>query len=308
MPSTLTPAITLARPNASPPGPLSPTIPSARPNSAPSGPLTSSQLINESHRGFAAGPLTADQPRCEAHTPFVGGNLSASQRHRGPHDHAASAELLFHAEMLSDIEGLRIATENRARSMRDVHGLDTSDYQAQMDALAAIEHQATLSLQRALRRHPLGPWVKRTVGIGEKQGARLIAAIGDPYWNALEDRPRRGPAELWAYCGYVPGQKRRKGEKSNWSAQAKMRAFLVAESCIKQAHSPYRAVYDQARAHKAEMIHDAPCQICAGKGKPADAAIGTPWRDGHKHTHALRLVAKAILRDLFLEARSAATG
>jgi hypothetical protein len=31
-----------------------------------------------------------------------------------------------------------------------------------------------------MRAHPLGPWVKRTTGVGEKTGARLLAAIGDP--------------------------------------------------------------------------------------------------------------------------------
>jgi hypothetical protein len=150
-----------------------------------------------------------------------------------------------------------------------------------LDALLKIEHQATLALQRAVRKHPLGDWIKRTVGIGEKQGARLIAAIGDVSYNHAEDRPRRGPAELWAYCGFRPDQKRRKGVQSNWNAQAKMRAFLIAESCVKHTTSPYRAVYDQARASWA--------------GRETSA--------GHQHNHALRRVAKAVLKDLFVEAR-----
>jgi hypothetical protein len=195
--------------------------------------------------------------------------------------------LLVAAAALDDIEKARNALSNRVGAMeRD--GLHiTKEYETQkaiLAGLAAIEHEATLALQRTLRKHPLGPWVKQTVGVGEKQGARLIAAIGDVYWNTLEDRPRRGPAELWAYCGYAPGQKRRKGVKGNWNAQAKMRAYLIAESCIKQRHSPYRAVYDAARANWVD--HDT--------------------TDGHKHNHALRLVAKAVLRDLFLAAKETA--
>jgi hypothetical protein len=60
-----------------------------------------------------------------------------------------------------------------------------------------------------------------------------------------------------------------------------MRAFLIAESCIKQRTSPYRADYDRARASWADK----------------------DTSDGHKHNHALRVVAKAVLRDMFIEAR-----
>lgn len=90
------------------------------------------------------------------------------------------SELLFHAEFLDDLERVRIATENRARALTQA-GFDGAVYDEQAKSLAKLEHEAVLHLQRAVRRHPLGPWVKRTVGVGEKQGARLIAAIGDPY-------------------------------------------------------------------------------------------------------------------------------
>jgi hypothetical protein len=266
--------------------------------------------------------------------------------------------LLIFADAFDDLERVRIATENRVRSLGQVKGLDGTDMEARLlelvDALQVLEHQAELSLKRALRTHPLGPWVKATVGIGEKQGARLLAAIGDPAWNHAEDRPRRGPAELWAYCGLHvinPGQssadaqpflagdpsgqdsadaqvgsaagsghpgdhekdvsqasvvsgvapKRARGQKANWNATAKMRAFLIAESCIKQAASPYRAVYDEGRAHYADAVHPQPCAQCGPKGKPAQP--GSPLSAGHQHARALRLVMKAILRDLWVEAR-----
>ncbi len=273
----------------------------------------------------------------------------------------ADALLLIFADALDDLERVRIATENRVRSLRQVKGLDGTDEEARLvelvDALAGLEHQAELTLKRALRKHPLGPWVKATVGIGEKQGARLLAAIGDPAWNHAEDRPRRGPAELWAYCGLHvinpghtssadhvnsagdpsgqtphdaqlcfaagsghPGDqnacdiqtsivsgvapKRARGTKANWNATAKMRAFLIAESCIKQATSPYRAVYDEGRTKYAAAVHPQPCAQCGPKGKPAQP--GSPLSAGHQHARALRLVMKAILRDLWIEARRSA--
>lgn len=60
-----------------------------------------------------------------------------------------------------------------------------------------------------MRKHPLGPWMKAQPGIGEKQGARLLAAIGDPFMRpeitredgAVEPSRPRTVSELWAYNG-----------------------------------------------------------------------------------------------------------
>lgn len=202
---------------------------------------------------------------------------------------------------------------------------------------ACLECQAIRNLEKEMRKHPLGPWVKATVGVGEKQGARLVVAIGDPYWNTLYDRPRT-VSELWAYCGLHvlpaaqmnsashqhsggggkqgdPGQTahaahnetagvaptRARGQRANWSATAKMRAYLVADSCIKQARSPYRAVYDDGRAKYADALHRVDCRRCGPAGKPAPS--GTPISAGHQHARAMRLVSKQILKDLWLESR-----
>lgn len=208
-------------------------------------------------------------------------NLGGDQALSDPPTTTVASELLFCAEFLDDTERIRIATENRLRSML-ADGNDATPYAGLLARLEQLEHEATLALRRVMRQHPLGAWVKQSKGVGEKQGARLIAAIGTVAYNHAEDRPRRGPAELWAYCGYAPGQKRKKGVKANWNATAKMRANRVAESCIKQMGSPYRVIYDKARASWADR----------------------DVKDGHKHNHALRVTAKEILKDLFLEART----
>ena len=124
--------------------------------------------------------------------------------------------LALAADILDDLERVRISNENRLRQLTrdqaDSDGIergfgldathpDVARLAALVQMLGDAEHQATLNLQRIMRKHPLGPWVRNTKGIGEKQGARLIAAIGDPYWNTLHDRPRT-VSELWAYCGY----------------------------------------------------------------------------------------------------------
>lgn len=255
---------------------------------------------------------------------------------------------------LDAIEDLRKATDNRLRqATRDTEDADgqvrgfglPEDHPAVVSTsavstdLATLEHRIVLDLQRAMRKHPLGSWQKGQVGIGEKQLARLLAAIGDPYWNTLHDRPRT-VSELWAYCGLhtlpsnqtgsdthahtVAGNqppsgtsdhasgdiqfgivrgaaRRRKGQRANWSTDAKTRAYLIAESCVKQARSPYREVYDKRRAATADRVHDRPCPQCNGAGKTD--LIASPWRAGHQHADALRIVSKTVLRDLWVAAR-----
>lgn len=187
--------------------------------------------------------------------------------------------LLVLAGALDDLERTRIATANRLRVLVRVKRLgDTPEAQTMrsvVDALMALEHAATLDLQRAMRAHQLGPWVKRTVGVGEKQAARLLAAIGDPAERAM-------PSQLWQYCGHGAPSQRQRGTRAFWNPTAKMRTRLIAESCMKCRTSPYRAVYDDARMDWATR----------------------DTTDGHKHNHALRMVGKALLLDLWHEARA----
>lgn len=114
--------------------------------------------------------------------------------------------LLLYADVLDDLEHTRNANANRLESLHRVKGLEDTPEAAKLaglvDGLAALEHQAILNLQRAMRTHPLGPWIKASIGIGEKQGARLLAAIGNP-------ADRHTVSQLWAYCGLHvlhPGQ------------------------------------------------------------------------------------------------------
>lgn len=272
-------------------------------------------------RSAGLNPLPTGQPVRDTHFPTAGGELSQ-----------ANALLLIYADALDDIEATRIASENRVRALVQVKGLDGTPEQQRLTAivesLAAIEHGVELELKRALRRHPFGPWVKSTTGIGEKQGARLLAAIGDPYMRPAMQRPDgtieparpRLVSELWAYCGYhvvhPAGQTKRdlhslpvggvapshqRGQASNWNSDAKKRGFLVAESCMKNRGSSYREVYEQARLKYADAVHQQDCRRCGPSGHPAPA--GSPLGAGHQHARALRLVAKAILRDLWAEGR-----
>ena len=65
------------------------------------------------------------------------------------------------------------------------------------DAITAVEEGLIKALVKVMRQHPLGPWQKAQRGIGEKQLARLLNVIGDPYWNAAKNQPRR-VSDLWS--------------------------------------------------------------------------------------------------------------
>jgi hypothetical protein len=232
------------------------------------------------------------------------------------------------ATTLDDVEHVLIASQNRLRQLTDrsEHGFgltfihpDVMQLQNLVGQLETTYSDATKNLQRIMRGHPLYGWSKDIPGIGEKQFARLLAAIGDPYWNDAKEAPRT-VSQLWAYCGYhvtdvLPDHlshdaqaivvgvapARRRGERGNWSSEGRMRAYLIAESCIRWAHSPYRPVYDAAREKYAEAVHKVPCVRCGPSGHPAQ--VGSDLNPGHKHARAMRATAKAILKDLWIEAR-----
>ena len=292
------------------------------------------QLIDDTQKvPVGSGPTSA---------PAATRALPTPNRHASRRD--ADLLLYLFADQLGDVESLRTATANRLRTLfsDEDWGKGVSEdlpeakaLTSQLEQIEAVEHGVTLSLMRAMRAHYLGPWCKTTVGVGEKQLGRLLAVIGDP-------AARAKPSQLWAYCGLHvlhPGQSphdtqprtagvdpssdpgqlvadthddragvaptRARGQQSNWSTEAKTRTYLIAESCIKQMHSPYRTVYDDGRTKYADATHQHVCKRCGPSGKPAE--VGTPLSLGHQHARAMRLVMKRILLDLWKQSRETAT-
>ncbi|WP_099021202.1 TIGR-Tas system RNA-guided endonuclease [Mycolicibacterium palauense] len=223
----------------------------------------------------------------------------------------ADPTLALAAEVVDDLERVRIANENRLRSLTDpeIYGLtiqhpDVLALTGLVEQLKDSEKQATKHLEKVMARHPLGTWVKGATGVGYKQAARLLAALGDPYWNDLYDRPRTFD-ELCAFSGLsIKSGKavhRSRGVQSNWNPDARMRLWLVAQSCIK-TKGEYRQVYDAGRERYADAVHVVECQRCGPKGKPAQP--GSPLSAGHQHARATRLIVKAVLKDLWQASRA----
>ncbi|ATW60829.1 hypothetical protein SEA_BENTHERDUNTHAT_59 [Gordonia phage BENtherdunthat] len=261
------------------------------------------------------------------------------------------------ADVLDDLETVRIANANRVRILtrneEDSDGENrgfglTEDHPEvaklalTVKALGAAEHDAILNLQRALRKHPLAAFQKRHKGLGEKQFARLLAAIGDPYWNDLHDRPRT-VSELWAYAGFHVIRTSGSGHGSNDThhpgAAAGSNVHPDGHTC-RETHvqtvvgvAPKRQRGQQSNwsetARKRtwviasampkfpgghyESVYRAAREKYAESVHPTDcvrcgpagkpALAGSPLSDGHKHARAIRIVAKELLKDIWRESR-----
>jgi hypothetical protein len=213
------------------------------------------------------------------------------------------------ADSDGEVRGFGMREDSPTVKMLDEHLAELADQEARM----------TQRLEAAMKRHPLAGWIKVQRGLGLKQLGRLLAVLEDPSWHPVEERPRT-LAELNSFCGLVPGYRRQRGvpadEAHQWSAEAKMRLFLISESSVKQRDThcrdagehvetcrcgPYRLVYEQRRAFTADKVHSVVCVRCGPSGSPAQP--GSPWPLAHQHGDALRYVGKRILRDLWREAR-----
>lgn len=224
---------------------------------------------------------------------------------------------------IDDLEKLRISLANRKRILvtpvdeLDKDGIargfgipyDDVELLGPIDAVlsgtAELEKIAIKAVEKYMKNSPWAEWLNRTQqkGVGAKQFARLLGAIGDPYWHTAEDRPRL-VSELWSYSGFsvVEGQapRRKRGEKSNWSEDARKRTWLISSSCVKSG-GYYRGVYDKAKLRYADAVHEYECIRCGPSGKPAQ--ISTPISDGHRHARALRATSKQILLNAWLYSR-----
>lgn len=233
--------------------------------------------------------------------------------------------LALGADSLNDVEGARKATVSRIDALKRDKGLCPGDPSVDelrviVEQIAAIEKGAQKALKRTYRLHPLHKFTQAMPGLGEQQSARLLGAIGDPAHRA--DGTPRTEGQFMAYCGYhtieVEGgriaAKRMKGHKANWSHEAKMRAHLMAESCLKKwcpAHAAVSAEWKATHGKDTPKPWAPPPEGCECPEKfPYRAtydAARLAWADRdatdkHKHNHALRMVAKRILRDLYREA------
>ena len=140
--------------------------------------------------------------------------------------------------------------DNRIRSFGQVRALSQTEEPHSVIAWAgeqseALENQIKRALDRYTDEHPAGAWAKSNVGIGPVLAAGLCANIGDvTRFTAV--------GNLWSYCGLVPGQKRRRGEKSTWSSSLKRLAWLIGQSFVKVCNNEdafYGHLYQEKKTY-----------------------------------------------------------
>ncbi len=248
--------------------------------------------------------------------------------------------LRFYGDTLTSLERQRIQTSNRRsillRSEPDADGVmrgfgvapDSPDALAMddiVDELGYMERQAERFLVAHLRRHPLAPWLKAQRGLAEKQAARLLAVIGDPYIRTAmvdddgQEITPEGPrtvSALWAYCGLHVREdeegvghavKRQRGVRANWSPEARMRVYLLTTSCLKQLVAPCAVVAVDGISGVVHQEGDAcrcsPFRLVYDRRKAYTASTRPAWTDMHRHMDALRLMGKEILKQVWRGAR-----
>jgi len=262
--------------------------------------LREGQIEPDPRTANALAELPASAAEC-ASQPVMGTlQEEISQGHLRGETHVvrALADLRTYAEMYWDQMKQRVSVENQIRS-------------ASIESDVVTEHIAGLillekGLKRALAmeyRRAVAPevraWQEQTVGLGEHTMARLIGHLGHPRHATPYTAVGKGAArklvalppyertvsQLWSYCGVGDAtRKRRKGmtvEEAMAAGSPHLRSLLhvIAEGCMKNRQSPYRVVYENRR-----LV----------------TATRDGWTAGHQHADALRIVAKEILRDLWI--------
>ena len=245
-------------------------------------------------------------------------------------DKVAWGRLTIAADQLDDMERIRIATANRLRSLTEPVEIksagividkgmagtpESQALEAQLDALKAAEKSAVRELQRAMKAHPLAGFVSGNKGIGEKTVGRLLGSIGDPifrYDPEKGEEVERTVSQLRSYCGCgdMAAQRRRKGVKSNWSAEARKQMFVIAEGTIKSRCSTCREAGKEREEGEGWTPPPKGC-TCEKDGfryraifdKARGSYEDTDITDAHKMNRALQKVKKEFLKDLWLEAR-----
>lgn len=234
-----------------------------------------------------------------------GSGRGSGQGDLAVHSDGAAAPLALYADLFHMAESMRIAAMNRLRNwLRDTFpeeqwpNLDLSDDALLdperwpripndirpiiLDLLLPMERSMERLMVRAVRQHPLWPWLSSIPGIGPSLAARLLYRMGD-----LRRFP--SPAHLWSYAGLGgPGWKQR---PHSWPLTSV--CYLIAEQFVRHRESPYRLVYEQRKAYEASRPWCGQCHL-KGESGPRDHCIPL-----HTDRKARRYTVKRFLKDLW---------
>ena len=168
---------------------------------------------------------------------------------------------------------------------------------------------------------PVADWINGTMGLGP--AVIMIAGLLPP----LEGFDN--PAKAWKFLGLDvrdngKSPKREKGVFAGFNSFLRAVAIArIGDPIIKTIASPYRALYDERKAHTLlthpPIMEDGECEFCdkarsASKKKREESRQtrereslgfdcsnmgGIHWIDGHRHADARRYMVKAVVVDLW---------
>jgi len=161
---------------------------------------------------------------------------------------------------------------------------DEGAHIAKLLGIAKAEHKLEAQYKEIIESWASGykvyEWLDSIRGIGSVLGGGLLATF--------DVRKTKHISSFWAYAGLgvVDGHapKRTRGEKLNYSTQARTLCWKVADSFIKQRTHIYRDIYDITKAEETAKLKDS-----GEKG----------WKQ-HADLRARRKMVKAFLADFWV--------
>jgi len=223
---------------------------------------------------------------------------------------AASGMSVDEARFLVDryyqLQDERIATRNQERAAGTVENEPHAVLSYLANQFEVLEGQIKGALDKWTASHPVGVKMRSVRGVGPVIAAGILSRVD------IERCPH--VSSLWSYAGLAPGQKRKRGEKSNWNPGLKRICWLLGESFVKaggQYGDTYRSrkAYETARNEAGDYADKASTELTTktyGKETEAYKALSAGRLPlAALHARAKRYDVKMFLSDLWVEWRTA---
>lgn len=248
------------------------------------------------------------------------------------YDHTS---LRAQAMQVRSIEKVMRSLENQRRALgADLPPLALVALDEALAALKPVRSAVARQLPKIIAGSPLGEWIKETRGLAG--GLVLLLGSMPPIAEFA------GPAAVWKFTGLDVREGRapkgQRGERLGFNRLLRSYAIMRVADPVMKTGGPFRAVYDVRKARTSEthpdmFVHDgeqhtgelanpwcASCLSAVQQTEEHRAARalererttvafdcshfgGTHWTAGHRHQDALRVTAKAVLRDAWRVAR-----
>lgn len=141
----------------------------------------------------------------------------------------------------------------------------------EVEKLRKLENKYEKKIKTHWKENPTAvyKWAIEIKGVGDINIAKIASRID------LDKTPSE--SALWAYAGYAPDSKKKKGKKTSWNPKLKSSCYQLVDCFIKQRTPKYREMYD----------------------KEKDKQMLKGITRGHAHNRAIRKVAKLFLRNYY---------